>query len=199
MSAYDPLRTVAERAILCIMRCSATYRSIPAALMMFALLSSCREANEGVRVVSFKEYSEPQCWFREGEDLKALLVVAGEDADGERVPWFVSSKCIAKEDMPSYGSATLYLLGPPRVVDPRGLLRKHVTPKMGPDNQRTHLPLPSQNSPIYYVIVRLEPARDLPHLFEITAVKRVVPTGIQFLDLLEMGPTERFKLVARVS
>jgi len=78
---------------------------------MFALLSSCREASEDVRIVSFKEYSEPQCWFPEGKDLKALLVVAGEDTDRESVPWFVSSRCIAKEDLPTYGSGTLYLFG----------------------------------------------------------------------------------------
>jgi hypothetical protein len=175
------------------------YRSIAAPLLALALLSSCREGGRSVREVSFKEYSGPGCWFREGEDLKALLVVAGEDSDGERVPWFVSSKCIAREDMPSYGSATLYLLGPPRVVDPRGLLRKHVTPQMGPDNQRTHLPLPSEDSPIYYIVARLEPVRDRPHLFEIRTIKRVVPTDARFVDLLEMGPAERSRLVARVS
>ena len=181
------------------MSCAPIYRSIGAAVLGFALLSSCRQVDEGVRDVSLKEYSEQQCWFREGEELEALLVVAGERGDGERVPWFISSKCIAKGDMPSYGSATLYLLGPPRVVDPRGLLRKYVTPRMGPDNQRTHLPLPSENSPIYYIVARLEPVRDRPHLFEITAVRRTVPTGVRFLDLLEMGPKERSKLVANVN
>ena len=180
------------------MGCAPIYRSIGALVLGFVLLTSCRDADEGVRDVSFKEYSEPQCWFREDEDLKAFLVVAGEHGDGERVPWFVSSKCIAKEEMPSYGSATLYLLGPPRVVDPRGLLRKYVTPRMGPDNQRTHLPLPSENSPIYYIVARLEPVRDRPHLFEITAVRRTVPIGVRFVDFLEMGPTERSKFVARV-
>lgn len=170
-----------------------------AALMTFALLSSCGQGKGGVRVVSLKEYGDiPRCWFREGEDLEALLVVADEDDGSESVPWLISSKCIAKDDMPSYGSATLYLLGPPRVVDLQGLLRKHVTPKMGPDNVRTHLPFPSANSPVYYIVARLTPLRDRPH-YEVTAVKRVAPTDVKFRQLLGMGPAERSDLVARVS
>ena len=165
--------------------------------MIFGLLSSCREDKGDVRVVSFKEYAEPQCWFGESGDLEALLVVAGEEEDRERVPWFVSSKCIAKEDMPSYASATLYLLGNPYVVDPRGLLRKHVTPEMGRNNVRTHLPLPSEVSRVYYIVARIEPVPGR-HYYEITDIKRVARTGIQFSELLEMGPTERADAVAQV-
>jgi hypothetical protein len=168
--------------------------------MMAALLTSCEQDSGGVREVSLEQYGEmPRCWFREGEDLKALLVVAGEGSE-ERVPWFISSKCIAKDDMPSYGSATLYLLGPPYIVDPRGLLRKHVTPKMGRDNVRTHLPLPSEDSPVYFIVARLKSAPDYPKpVYEVAGVKRVTPTSVRFLQLLEMGPSERSDLVARAS
>lgn len=174
-------------------------RSVAAPFIMAVLFTSCSEDRRGVRVVSLEQYGElPRCWFREGEDLEALLVVAGEGGE-ERVPWLVSSKCIAKDDMQSYGSATLYLLGPPYVVDPRGLLRKHVTPKMGRDNVRTHLALPSDDSPIYFIVARLNPVLDRPNLYEITGVRRVTPTSVRFLQLLEMGPSQRSALVARVS
>ena len=199
MADFDPLRTLAWRAMLCLMKCGPVCRSVAAALMSLALLTSCEQRKAEVRAVSLKEYGDvPRCWFREGEDLEALLVVADEDDGSESVPWLISSKCIAKGDMPSYGSATLYLLGPPYVVDPRGLLRKHVTSKMRADNVRTHLPLPSGDSPVYYIVARLKPVPDRPH-YEITAVKRVAATEVRFLELLEMGPTERSELVARVS
>ncbi len=161
--------------------------------------AACSEQRGTVRAVSFAEYADvPSCWFGEGEDIAALLVVAGEGEGVERVPWLVSTRCIAKEDMPSYGSATIYLLGPPYIVDPRGLLRRHVMPQMAPDNVRRHLPLPREGSPVYYIVARLRPLPDRPY-YEITAVRRVTPAGISFLELLEMGPRERSELVDAVS
>lgn len=176
-----------------------TCRSAAMALMMAALLTSCGGDRDSVKEVNLTQYGDmPRCWFREGEDLKALLVVAGDDKDSELIPWLISSKCIPKGDMPSYASATLLLLAPPYIVDPQGLLRKHVTPKMGSDNIRTHLAIPDVDSPVYYIVAHLKPVPDRPH-YEVAAVKRVAPTGINFRQLLEMGPTERSELVARVS
>jgi hypothetical protein len=70
---------------------------------------------------------------------------------------------------------------------------------MGRDNVRTHLPLPDMDSPIHYIVARLEPHRKIPHAFDITAIERVVPTDVRFGDVLEMGPAERSDLIARVS
>ena len=170
-----------------------------AAVLSIVLLGSCGDDGR-ISEVTFKQYAEPRCWFRKGEIFSAFLVVAGGDHDGERVPWFVSSRCIAKEDMPNYGSAMLYLLGPPYVVDPRGLLQKHVTPNMATDNVRTHLPAPSDSSPVYYIVARLEPHPNYPgRVYEVIAVNRVVPTDVSFLQLMEMGPKERSELLMHVS
>lgn len=174
-----------------------TGRSVAAALIAAALLTSCGRDERKVAVVSLKDYADmPRCWFGDGEDLKAFLVTS--DMGSEAVPWFISARCIAKGDLPSYGAATLYLLGNPRVTDPRRLLRSAV-PKMAPDNVRTDVPLPSSSSPIYYVVARLAPLPDHPHWYEIEDVKRVATTGVAFGRFLEMGPTQRTELLSHVS
>jgi hypothetical protein len=154
------------------------------------------QVERSIVVVTLEEYSnQERCWFKDDGRLEAFMAVAQNG--GEGVPWFVSSRCIAKGDLPSYGAATLYSLGFPRVADPNGLLREHVAPTMAADNVRTDLPLPEASSPVYLINLRLKPIAQPPHAYEIMEIHRAVPTGITFGALLEMGPADRTALLKK--
>jgi hypothetical protein len=161
------------------------------------MLTSCEQVERTIDVVTLEEYSNRErCWFEDEGRLEAFMVVAHDGSEG--VPWFVSSRCIAKGDLPSYGAATLYLMGFPRVTDPNGLLRKHVAPAMAADNVRTHLPLPEASSQVYLINFRIKPAAQPPHAYQITEIYRAAPTGVTFGALLEMGPADRTALLKKL-
>lgn len=170
-------------------------RLIAATLIVAVLAASC-EQPPTVTEVPPEQYADlSQCWLRDGGEMEAFLVLAGEG--GLRVPWLVSMTCIPRVDVLPGGAARLSTLGPPEFVDPKELLRTHIHPHTTPGNAVTHLPLPDANSPVYHVVIRLDPHPRGSHLYELTEVDSVKPTDTRFGELLELGPAEQAELLAR--
>lgn len=104
---------------------------------------------------------------------------------------------MAKGDWPSFGAATIGALVPPRIRDPRGLLRTHVAHSLARGNVATDLPLPGSNAAVLLVSIQVRRMSGLPRSYEILRIDRVVPTGINFKRFLGMDPAGRAALYRR--
>ena len=105
---------------------------------------------------------------------------------------------MVKGDWSSFGAATVGALVPPRIRDPRALLRTHVSHSLADGNVATDLPLPGSNAAVLLVSIQVRRASGSPRSYEILRIDRVVPTGINFERLLGMDQAARAALYRKV-
>ena len=162
------------------------------------LMLSTSPAQPATELVSVAEYnSAPRCWFVGGH-LEAFVVVPDVARGRSGYPWFISARCMAKGDLPSFGAAALSVLVSPRISDPRRLLRTQVSRSLADGNLETDLPLPGSNSDVLLVSIQVRRMRGLLRGYEILRIDRTVATGVRFERFLGMGPAARDALRRKI-
>lgn len=156
------------------------------------LLLACNAQPSADLVVGPKAYKNPSCWFKKGQEFSAFMVLTIDEAEG--VPYFVSSRCIIKENGKDLGSSLMNSLEVIEIVDSNRLLEKRIPNLQITDNTRTDLAYPSSESEVYIIEAVLEEINQPEGQFHVANIRRLENTGVQFGALLDMNHAQRLQL-----
>ena len=159
-----------------------------------ALIAACTKAEAEISLVRSDEYVSRACWFDSRGDFVAFLAFGrgGRIA----VPDFVSTKCLVSGHG-SDGESIISHLGTIRMIDSYGSLQRVFPHVIISDNVRTDQPLPSSESRLYYVRMRLARVPGTPRaVYAPRNILELTDMNMSFLHFLNLSREQRGRLLS---
>lgn len=160
------------------------------AVLSLALLASCKDHADSMRIVAPDAYAARSCWFDKSGNLTAFLVFGKRKLVA--VPYVISSRCSIDESEGNYGVTTLLHLTTISLVDNYDKLHAKYPSLEFSNSLRSDQPIPSASSKIYYLRAKVKKMNG-PYggIYAPIRIATLLDTNVNLLGLFEMSENER--------
>jgi hypothetical protein len=162
--------------------------------MATAFALACASNEDEVALVRPELYESKECWFDEGGNFVAFLILANEGRLA--VPHLVSAKCIVNEGYSSYGESIILHMGTVHIDDRSGSLQRELPGMTISDSTVTDDPLPRSTDKVYYLRARVTRLPDAAlFIYSSDRVIELRDTHISFEQFLGLSREDRETLL----